>query len=192
VIAPRTWLGDPAVRDSKKLSKAQRERIWSRYGAVGASPSSVVVNGVTFFVGIGSVPASEVDALGAGEALKEAHRRAYRNVTMLTDEQPFVVIDGIVDPGLGVDVHCLPKADSLVPVVALASIIGKVYRDREMAKLDKVYPGYGLEKHAGYGTADHQAALNKLGVSEVHRKSYAPIAKLLPREPVSDFWADFE
>jgi ribonuclease HII len=192
VVAPRSWAGDARVRDSKKLSKAQREQVWRRYGAIGAASSNVTVDGVSFFVGIGSVSASEVDSLGAGEALKEAHRRAYRNAVLNVTEQPFVVIDGIVDPGLMVEAHCLPKADALVPVVALASIIGKVYRDRLMAELDKVHPGYGFAAHMGYGTATHQAALAKLGVSPVHRKSYAPIAKLLPREPVSDFWDDFE
>ena len=64
--------------------------------------------------------------------------------------------------------------------IAAASILAKVTRDQEMCELDKQYPGYGFARHKGYPTVYHLAALNSLGVSPVHRRSFAPVAKLLP------------
>ena len=69
-----------------------------------------------------------------------------------------------------------------MPRISAASIIAKVTRDREMKALDEAYPGYGLAKHKGYPTAQHLEALQHLGITPIHRKSFAPVARMLDRE----------
>ena len=76
----------------------------------------------------------------------------------------------------------LPKADQLVPEVSAASIIAKVSRDHYMYELADKFPGYGFEKHVGYGTAAHKAAIEELGLCPEHRRSFRPIAELAKRE----------
>jgi ribonuclease HII len=93
-----------------------------------------------------------------------------------------IIIDGTVnflsDTPLGKYVSVLPKADALVPEVSAASIIAKVARDNYMVELAERFPGYGFEKHVGYGTALHRTALEELGPCEEHRKSFRPVAEL--------------
>jgi len=83
------------------------------------------------------------------------------------------------DTPLASHVQILKKADLLVPEVSAASIVAKVARDNYMYKLAEKYPGYGFEKHVGYGTAAHRASLAKLGICPEHRKSFKPIATML-------------
>ena len=90
---------------------------------------------------------------------------------MLTDGYP---IEGLTVPNLAVW-----KGDQVAVSISAASILAKVYRDRIMIELDKKYPGYGLAKHKGYITAAHTAALELHGVSEIHRRSFANIEKLI-------------
>ena len=94
-----------------------------------------------------------------------------------------IVIDGTInflrDTPLASHVQVLTKADLLVPEVSAASIVAKVARDDYMHKLAVKYPGYGFEKHVGYGTAAHKKALVELGICPEHRKSFKPIAELL-------------
>lgn len=98
-----------------------------------------------------------------------------------------ILIDGTInllaDTPLADKVTLLPKADFLIKEVSAASIIAKVARDHYMADLAEKYPGYGFEKHVGYGTAAHKSALLDLGPCPEHRKSFRPIADLLAREP---------
>ena len=94
-----------------------------------------------------------------------------------------IIIDGTInflrDTQLSSHVQVLTKADLLVPEVSAASIVAKVARDNYMYKLAEKYPGYGFEKHVGYGTAAHRKALEELGVCPEHRKSFRPIAEML-------------
>ncbi len=91
-----------------------------------------------------------------------------------------VIIDGNINYFAGNPrARAVVKADDSVPCVSAASIVAKVARDAYMADLDKKYAGYGFEKHVGYGTAAHIAALELLGVSDIHRRSYKPIRELL-------------
>ena len=71
------------------------------------------------------------------------------------------------------------RGDASVPCISAASIVAKVTRDREMVALDTVYPGYGLARHKGYPTQAHLAALEALGVSRIHRRSFAPVRRLI-------------
>jgi ribonuclease HII len=106
----------------------------------------------------------------------EAHREVHRHFGV----GALHIADGNLDLGQGI--VSLPKADTLVPAASAASIIAKVTRDREMVELNKVWPGFGFDLHMGYGVPAHQDALAKLGPCPIHRKSYAPIAALLPKD----------
>lgn len=140
--------------------------------------------------GLGWVHADELDQIGLSAALRLATIRAVEAVKAPYHE---IVIDGTInflkETSKGQYVTTMPKADFLVPAVSAASIIAKVARDTFMEEQDAIYPGYGFGSHVGYGTAQHQKALEVHGVTKLHRKSFAPIAKLLggssPQAPKS-------
>lgn len=172
VVVPRGWTM-PGVTDSKKLTRATRERLYPQ-----------LIKQVTYFA-VHLYP-DEFDTLGAGPAFTEAHTRAIQgaltgHITRGGDVAPLCIIDGIRSV-LGAST--LPKADALIPAVSAASIIAKVEHDHIMDRLDREHPGYGLGKNAGYGTSAHQAALTKLGVSAAHRKTYAPMRDMVKPDPI--------
>ena len=103
-------------------------------------------------------------------------RRAVQSLSTLPN---FVITDGYAIEGMAMPSLAIWKGDQVAPSISAASIIAKVTRDRMMVELDKQYPGYGLAKHKGYITAAHTAALKELGVSDIHRKSYANVAALI-------------
>lgn len=155
----------PGLRDSKKLSKKQRERL----------DAEIRVQAVAF--GIGWVTPREVDTLGLTKAVQTAVERAIAQITIPYDE---IIIDGSLNflkdnP----KASTLIKADDIVPAVSAASIIAKVARDNYMTAAVKDYPGYGFESHVGYGTAAHIQALKTIGICDLHRLSYKPIQALL-------------
>jgi ribonuclease HII len=160
----------PGLRDSKKLSKAQRERL----------DANIRVEALAF--GIGWVTPKEVDTFGLTRAVKTAMERALAQITVPYDE---VIIDGNLNffPE-NPKARALIRADDSVPAVSAASIIAKVARDQFMVQAAKAYPGYGFESHVGYGTAAHSEALQLLGVCDIHRMSYKPIKALTARRTV--------
>ena len=155
------------LTDSKKLTAKKREAL-----------APIIQEKAA--IGLGWVSAKELDEIGISAALCKACRAAVKQV-----HAPFheIVIDGTInflrDTPLASHVQVLTKADLLVPEVSAASIVAKVARDDYMHKLAVKYPGYGFEKHVGYGTAAHKKALVELGVCPEHRKSFKPIAELL-------------
>jgi ribonuclease HII len=168
-------LGDAQIdglTDSKKLTPKKREAL-----------APVIREKAA--VGLGWVSAEELDRIGLSAALCKACREAVKQIHVPFHE---IIIDGTVnflrDMPLAGHVQVLKKADLLVPEVSAASIVAKVARDEYMYKLAEKYPGYGFEKHVGYGTAAHKAALEKLGVCPEHRKSFRPIAEILDAKPV--------
>ena len=102
-----------------------------------------------------------------------------RAVSALQTEPEYILTDGYQIDGLNIPSLAVWKGDQVALSISAASILAKVFRDRAMDKLDKEYPGYGFAAHKGYVTRAHEQALAKLGVSEIHRRSYANIAKLL-------------
>lgn len=133
-------------------------------------------------VGVGQASAEEIDRMNIWRATELAMQRA---VAALPVAAAFALIDGNRIPA------CLPcpsgaiiRGDSISPSIAAASIIAKVTRDQIMTDYARHYPHYGFERHAGYGTAQHQAALAAHGICPIHRRSFAPIRALLEAETV--------
>lgn len=172
-------LGDAVIdglTDSKKLSPTARKRL----------NEEIVSNAQA--VGLGWVHAEELDAIGLSKSLELACKRALMQITVPYHE---IIIDGTVnflkDTGKGRYVTTMKKADLLIASVSAASIVAKVARDEWMTRQDETYPNYGFGSHVGYGTSAHKAALLKLGVTPLHRRSFAPIAKLVNGLPSDKF-----
>lgn len=169
VVAAAVVLGpDPdgleEVRDSKKLSALQRERL------------NRVIRQKALAVGIGAASPAEIDRLNIRRATTLAMQRALRQIGPVDH----LLVDGHPMPELGLDHQsALIKGDSRSLSIACASIVAKVCRDHLLHRLALRYPGYGWEHNVGYGTAEHQAALLRQGVTPHHRRSFAPIKLLL-------------
>ena len=159
--------------DSKKLTKKRRETL------------DEVIRQQAAAWALGWVSAGELDDVGMSQALRLATRRAVKQVQAQCKEKNLafdeIIIDGTVnflaDTALERYVTVMAKADGLIPSVSAASIIAKVARDQFMAEQDMVYPDYGFASNAGYGVAKHRAAIERLGVTPLHRLSFAPLAK---------------
>ncbi len=160
---------DPAhpiegLADSKKLSEKKRNQLELE---IKASALSYCVQEATV---------EEIDELNILNATLLAMRRA---VLGLSSPPEVVLVDGNRPPHLPMRTHTLVGGDDKVPAIQAASILAKVHRDRWCHELERTYPGYGFAAHKGYGTAQHQQALLALGVTPWHRRTFAPVAKLL-------------
>lgn len=154
------------VRDSKELSEKVREELYD-----------VVIEQALSY-SIIDISVEEIDKFGLHKSNLEGMRRAINSLDIAPD---YVLTDGYPIEGLAIPNLAVWKGDQVAISISAASILAKVYRDRVMIKLDAKYPGYGLAKHKGYITAAHTKALGELGVSEIHRKSFANIAALVNR-----------
>lgn len=152
-----------SLDDSKKLTRRKRETL------LAVLPSYA-------HIGIGSAEVGEIDRLNILRATMLAMRRA---VDALGLEINAALVDGTCAPSLRCPVRCIPGGDRTSLSIAAASIVAKVTRDRMMADLAKRYPGYGWERNAGYGTAEHRLGLHRLGVTPAHRTSFRPVAEIL-------------
>jgi len=169
VAAAAVILPDPLppslleLDDSKKLSPRMRETL----------EKAIKEHALAWAVGSASV--AEIEALNILQATKLAMRRALACLSVAPGQ---ALVDGNQDPGLGIPTRCIVHGDAEVPSISAASILAKVARDRWMVELDRLYPGYGLAQHKGYGgSALHREALLRLGPSAVHRRSF--LKKLL-------------
>jgi ribonuclease HII len=152
------------VRDSKELSEALREKLFG------------VVKEQALSYSIIEISVEEIDSFGLHKSNLEGMRRAINSLEIVPE---YVLTDGYAIEGLAIPNLAVWKGDQVAVSISAASILAKVYRDREMVKLDSKYPGYGLAKHKGYITAVHTKALGELGVTDIHRKSFANIAALI-------------
>ena len=150
--------------DSKRLSASRRERLFDE----------IQQKALAWSVAYASV--EEIDNINILRATMLAMQRA---VDALQPAAEHALIDGNRCPQLSCPVRAIIKGDSRVAAISAASIMAKVTRDREMQALDVMYPGYGLAQHKGYPSKAHIEALQLLGASPVHRRSYAPVRKIL-------------
>lgn len=152
------------LRDSKKLTAARREEF------------AQLIRERALAWSIASASVAEIDELNILQASLLAMRRA---VQALDPQPDFVRVDGNQLPRWHYACDAVVGGDDRVPAIAAASILAKVHRDRALLELDSLYPGYGFAANKGYGTAAHLDALQALGVTPVHRRSFAPVKKML-------------
>ncbi|CAO4837120.1 MAG: Ribonuclease HII [Holosporales bacterium] len=153
------------LNDSKALSPKKRERIYAQL---------LDVESICF--GLGIVEIDEFNCIGLKHALPLSMKRAIENLPIQPD---YVLIDGVRDPKLNVPTIMIKKGDSLSCSIAAASIYAKVTRDKIMQQISEIYPQYHFEKNAGYGTREHQRAIELYGITPHHRLCYAPIRRYL-------------
>ena len=158
----------PRVNDSKKLTEEQREKLDAAIRSVA---------GVK--IAIAEISVEEIDQLNILRATHKAMKAAAEQIP----EADCLLVDGLPVPGLPVESFNVIKGDAKSASIAAASIIAKVYRDRLMTEMDKLYPGYGLAENKGYGTAAHLKALKALGVTPIHRRSFAPVRDVITPPP---------
>lgn len=152
------------LTDSKKLTEKKREFLSQKIKQKALSWA------------VGRAEIEEIDELNILHASMLAMKRA---VESLSIEPDHCLIDGNRCPDLDCTSEAIVKGDLKIQSIGAASIIAKVARDNEMVELDIIYPGYGLAKHKGYPTKFHMQALQQLGVTPIHRRSFAPVKKLL-------------
>ena len=152
------------VRDSKELKPGMREELFE------------VIIDLAQDYSIIEISAAEIDVIGLHKANLEGMRRA---INALGIEPEYVLTDGYEISGLSTESLAIWKGDQVAISISAASILAKVYRDRIMMNLDRQYPGYHFADHKGYVTRTHERSLNELGVTAIHRKSYANIQALI-------------
>jgi len=150
--------------DSKKLTDKKREKLFDL----------ICEKALCWSIARASV--EEIDQLNILQASLLAMKRA---VETLCVQPEHVWVDGNKIPHWSYPSEAVVKGDSRVTAISAASILAKVTRDREMLAFDEQYPGYGFAKHKGYPTAMHREALKNLGVSPIHRTSYAPVREAI-------------
>ena len=154
--------------DSKKVPRARRERLAEEIRAIAVG------------VGIGALSAEEIDQRGVFQAGLEAMRRAVASLARVTPVG-HLLVDARTVPGVDLPQTPIVKGDSKDASIAAASIVAKVHRDAHMRVLANRYPAYGFDRHMGYGTEEHMAALRSHGPCPVHRRSFAPVEEALRR-----------
>ncbi len=152
------------LQDSKKLTARKREHL------------SKQIKQHARAWALGRAEPDEIDTINILQASLLAMQRA---VLALPIAPEIVVVDGLHVPTLACETRAIVKGDSLVAAISAASILAKVERDTEMLQMDNVYPEYGFASHKGYPTSQHMQSLTRLGVTPIHRRSFAPVAKLL-------------
>jgi ribonuclease HII len=157
-----SWKGQ--VRDSKQLSPARREFLFHH------------IHEIAIAIGVGLAGCDVIDAQGIVKATRMAMKAA---IEQLSPSPETLLIDYMSLPEVRLPQKGIINGDSLCFSIACASIIAKVTRDTLMIELDRVYPGYMLADHKGYGTREHLACLQRLGPSSIHRKSFRPVRDLI-------------
>ena len=154
--------GEPieGVADSKALGPAKRAAL------------ERLIKERALCWGVGWASPEEIDRLNILQATFLAMRRA---VGQCAVARGLVLVDGNQKPGSGYDEWPIVKGDAKVAQISAASILAKEARDREMCRLDAIYPGYGFADHMGYPTPQHRLALSRLGPCEAHRQSFGPV-----------------
>ena len=167
VVAAAVILKNPApegVTDSKALSAGRRETL------------AETIRSEALCWALGRASVTEIDEMNILQASLLAMRRAVEGLTL---RPSLVLVDGNRLPRWSYEARAIVKGDQTEPAIGAASILAKVQRDREMLALHEHYPGYGFDRHKGYPTKAHITALEALGVSPIHRRSFGPVKRLL-------------
>ena len=152
------------LADSKALSPARRGEL------------ALLIREHSFAWAVAEASVGEIDALNILQATLLAMRRAVESLTVPAE---YALVDGNQMPRLAIPGHAIVAGDATQPSISAASILAKTARDALMCELDTQHPGYGFARHMGYATAEHLHNLQRLGPSEVHRKSFAPVREWL-------------
>ncbi len=151
------------INDSKKIPEKKRMELYEE----------ILLN---HECGIGFASPEEIDQLNILEATFLSMKRALKNISIKPD---YILVDGNLSPKFKIPHETIIKGDNISMSIAAASIVAKVERDKFMLNIDKEYPEYKWKNNKGYGTKDHQNALNINGATKYHRKSFSPIRKIL-------------
>ena len=152
------------LNDSKQVAPRQRERLFR------------LIRDQAIAIGVGIVSAADVDRMNILQATLTGMQLAVRRLRVAAD---YLLIDGITPVPLPLPQQTIRKGDSRSPSIAAASIVAKVVRDRMMTGYDRLYPGYGFARHKGYGSAEHRAAIARLGPSPLHRLTFGGVREYL-------------
>ena len=159
------------LNDSKKLTAQKREVLAKEIKTKALAWS------------VGEATCDEVDEINVLQAALLAMKRAVEGLKVQPD---FVQVDVNKLPKWNYLSEAIVKGDAKVPAISAASIIAKTTRDAQMVQAESLYPGYNFSVHKGYGTADHLSALEKLGPSVIHRKTFSPIKEMVHHESAKD------
>ena len=152
------------LNDSKKLSAKKREQL------------TLEIKQKALAWAVARAEVEEIDRINILQASLLAMRRAVESLTLKPTE---VLVDGNRCPDLMLPTRAIVRGDATVAQIAAASILAKTARDADMLLLHGTYPHYGFDRHKGYPTADHLAALQRHGISPIHRRSFGPVSALL-------------
>jgi ribonuclease HII len=152
------------LNDSKKLSEKKRNSLFEE------------IKDSALAYSIARCCVEEIDEINILQASLLAMKRAVEGLSIQPEH---VLVDGNKIPNWTYSAEAVVKGDARVECIAAASILAKVTRDREMVAFDAIYPGFGFAKHKGYPTLLHRDALKKLGITPIHRRSYAPVKAFL-------------
>lgn len=155
------------VRDSKLLTALKRESLYD------------YIKSTAIGYGIGMISPQTIDMQGIAKATRLAMKEAVEQCAPSPD---YLLIDYFTLREVNLPQKGVVEGDSICFSIACASILAKVTRDRIMVELDKVYPGYGLANHKGYGTREHLVCLNRLGPCPVHRRTFHPVKETIPHD----------
>ena len=158
----------PGLDDSKKLSTRKREMLYD------------VILSQALSTSVAEIAAQEIDQLNILQASLKAMREAIDGLKIVPNH---ILVDGHIRPGTSLKETALVDGDARSLSIAAASVLAKVYRDRLMVEFDEIYPDYGFAGHKGYGSPDHLEALRLNGPCTLHRRSFAPVARLLSPKP---------
>lgn len=156
----------PGINDSKKLSEQMREKLYAE------------IHKEAVAIGIGMIECEEIDTINIYEATKKAMLSA---IIQLDPQPDFLLVDA-VKLHTPYPTEAIIKGDSLSISIAAASIVAKVTRDRLLKEYDQQYSQYGFAHNAGYGTKEHLEAIEKYGITPIHRKSFAPVKEYIAKQ----------